>query len=1144
MRKVRKRGSFTLGQALYPLVCSLLLSAPGSAIAQISHVRGESDFTVNYPSETSAYYQIWASDDLTGGVWGVSGIQLGAEDLGSWTDIDAIAQTSSRYYRVREVPLHLSEDTDVDGIDDVFELRADYLDALDTSDGSADQDGDTLDNADEYARGTGLTDVDSDNDGVDDGSEVAEESNPLDQLPTSGLNRNWLFHNNAAYSSPTWERAPGCWQRFLICDYDSGTNTVYFLAPTNIVLDSNGTLEVECRVSWPRQSPETGWLTQWYQADPVPVASTSFDSIDAFHGLPTMGGATLNVYRVSWPQPPYTNSELPIYYAPFVRSRVNGQQTDYTYLIDHLQEWDTPASGYATNNWRNGQQLHGSDAPGRDYMVVHSPELLMNGGFEEGNPSAVTNIPHWKAWEENSEVSSRMCRNASGRAFVSKGWDGVLFQSFGVLPGEELVLSGWLMSPAETNVLDPSPLSSSQRGRMTLEFWDSEDYLISSTNAFLASEHASDVWHYMSVTSLVPDLTASANVSLRTEGVGDGHVYFDDLRVVRSADADSDGMPDAWELGFPGSLNIAEPTDSLDDTDADGLSNIDEFRNRTSAMSSDTDSDGMSDSWELLYGLDPRVSSDAYLDADEDGLNNAQEFISGTSPSIADTDGDGLLDADEVLDLLSDPLTPDAWSYDIVDTIPASSVVSSTGQWRVEGQSLQAAGRRGLLEYEFVVSDADVCRLEIEGADGMNALDPARFILNVHIDGQFIGKLILQTEHAQVSVARIFTPWLTAGTHSLQLFWDNASDDERLRLHEIRIEALRDPDSDGDGIKDWVERLLVRQADVERVSTPPYVSPACLEGRAAYFDMASSSTGTLSRGIGEGWYCDVPLQPGTNSFTVSFQHGSRIVANSAVWSPLNVLQASNMAVRLGDSVLMTLGGEDGDAEVVLHGVTNYVGNAGDTFVHTFGAAGDFLLTGTLDSSSAEPRSHSITVTVASASFDESPACWAGYPRQWSCSNLSDEVVIGSDPRCRVVESENEISEGRQFELDVPENQTYYMLARLGENGPVMANVALRGFHILAESQTYLRFEDTLEDGTEVIGMLVVASPLLPDLDFNLEIFVSGVFLDDGTLVREFSAHQFDEVGEYVVHFLRNPDTLTSVCHRLEAIQNLTILGAR
>jgi len=62
----------------------------------------------------------------------------------------------------------------------------------------------------------------------------------------------------------------------------------------------------------------------------------------------------------------------------------------------------------------------------------------------------------------------------------------------------------------------------------------------------------------------------------------------------------------------------------------------------------DTDSDGLPNGWETLYGLDPRDASDATADNDNDGLTNADEYQLGTYPTVGDTDGDGVGDAEDL----------------------------------------------------------------------------------------------------------------------------------------------------------------------------------------------------------------------------------------------------------------------------------------------------------------------------------------------------------------------------------------------------------------------------------------------------------------------------------------------------------------
>lgn len=52
----------------------------------------------------------------------------------------------------------------------------------------------------------------------------------------------------------------------------------------------------------------------------------------------------------------------------------------------------------------------------------------------------------------------------------------------------------------------------------------------------------------------------------------------------------------------------------------------------------DADSDGMPDVWEIFYGLNPNSDTDAILDSDNDGKTNLDEFHDGTNPLIANNE--------------------------------------------------------------------------------------------------------------------------------------------------------------------------------------------------------------------------------------------------------------------------------------------------------------------------------------------------------------------------------------------------------------------------------------------------------------------------------------------------------------------------
>ena len=50
----------------------------------------------------------------------------------------------------------------------------------------------------------------------------------------------------------------------------------------------------------------------------------------------------------------------------------------------------------------------------------------------------------------------------------------------------------------------------------------------------------------------------------------------------------------------------------------------------------DTDEDGMPDSWELRFGLNPRDPSDGAADKDHDGYTNLEEYLNNTNPKKVD----------------------------------------------------------------------------------------------------------------------------------------------------------------------------------------------------------------------------------------------------------------------------------------------------------------------------------------------------------------------------------------------------------------------------------------------------------------------------------------------------------------------------
>jgi len=101
-----------------------------------------------------------------------------------------------------------------------------------------------------------------------------------------------------------------------------------------------------------------------------------------------------------------------------------------------------------------------------------------------------------------------------------------------------------------------------------------------------------------------------------TEGLQDIDDCIATVTRVAVVDSDGDGVPDDQDA-FPN-----DPNEYLD-TDGDGDGNNADL---------DDDNDGMPDTWELTYGLDP-LKDDAADDPDGDGDSNIDEYNFGSEPN-------------------------------------------------------------------------------------------------------------------------------------------------------------------------------------------------------------------------------------------------------------------------------------------------------------------------------------------------------------------------------------------------------------------------------------------------------------------------------------------------------------------------------
>jgi hypothetical protein len=142
-------------------------------------------------------------------------------------------------------------------------------------------------------------------------------------------------------------------------------------------------------------------------------------------------------------------------------------------------------------------------------------------------------------------------------------------------------------------------------------------------------------------------------------------------------DTDSDGLTDDFETLFGTDVNAA-------DTDRDSLSDAYETATAHSdPLSADTDRDGLADALEVARGGDagraavPAAAAAAgfggldTLDTDADGLSDGYERRLGTDATVADTDADRVADGTEVARGLN-PLSVDSDNDGLTDAFPGA----------------------------------------------------------------------------------------------------------------------------------------------------------------------------------------------------------------------------------------------------------------------------------------------------------------------------------------------------------------------------------------------------------------------------------------------------------------------------------------
>jgi hypothetical protein len=347
-------------------------------------------------------------------------------------------------------------------------------------------------------------------------------------------------------------------------------------------------------------------------------------------------------------------------------------------------------------------------------------------------------------------------------------------------------------------------------------------------------------------------------------------------------------------------------------------------------------------------------------------------------------------------------------------------------------------------------------------------------------------------------------------------------------------------------VADWIDNRLVTLSGIS-IPTQSKYSPICIEGdNARYVGMTSISGFYTPSGetpvepvpiqcAKNKWFADVPISPdGATNLTVSFQDGAKDVSATVNWIETNVITDDDMTIRLNDSLRLTgypTGNSAGTVSITVDGQT-YNTAANTPVVHKFETAGTFTIDATFTpDGGGDTVTGQMTVIVLNASFNGTPYVVVGNERSWTNSSLPDESKIEYDDS--LITAFFSPLTGGGYNVVVAGNKEgdAYMTARLGENGPVMANTKIDVLDCSTHgADGYYTLIEEFDDGSKLLEGRIVLTDIPEDLCIKLTIYTSGTTFEDGTIVLWITADDFDENGVFRYRLLKSAESATSTCH--------------
>ena len=531
------------------------------------------------------------------------------------------------------------------------------------------------------------------------------------------------------------------------------------------------------------------------------------------------------------------------------------------------------------------------------------------------------------------------------------------------------------------------------------------------------------------------------------------------------------------------------------------------------------------------------------FDRDNDGIVASLETLLESSDDSADSDSDGYSDYREKYEFHSDPTVADLNTPITLHEFRGRDSIVKSGEWIGFGSGRYADTIRGSLEFPVNISEAGILQLGVAAGFTINDTYDPVFEIDVDLDGEYIGTLNYDVGNTEVELENLLLPWLNPGDHSIRLTLTNTYLFRKIFIESLKLQTVGGPDGDGDGLPDWVSTRLEQNNTIETVFESN-TSPVCLTGTALFTEFTRVNQGTVTPGPDYQWFANLELvENDVTPIEVSHENNAFESDFGVTWIPTNVLTASNLTVRKGDSLKLIAQPENYDplvnSKILVDEAVVFEGLSSDHAIYQFNEIGTFAVRA-LYSPLSDFIENTITVTVVAGEFNGNPLAVAQQARTWDGSILAPELSIDSDSRLAFERSSSSGS-NYNFKLRTDTIRDRYIWARLGHEGPVVATSTVRGLQVATAASSGIFLEESYQDGTSSVRMPIVASRVADDMKIALDVFVGGVLFENGSTYKELFSGDFDSMGIAFVRFYKTGD-VSATCHTTKLYQNSTYIG--